>query len=234
MEYRALMVGLTDKLRLYLQMQLEGHGLQIETIPTIQEANYKLGKNIYHLLMTDLDYLRSIGKVGWLGRVRRISYLPVVVLSQNPEHDASGVVEFGADLCISVEQSFSSIADLAYAQFRRYIAYNHYRAPISAAVPAFQIGDIYIDPARRAVEVRGKPVELRTREFSLLLYFMRNPGIVLTADQICENAWGTTGIYSSGISGPVRLLRQAIEVDPQNPVYIQTIRCVGYRLAVKR
>lgn len=233
MEYLALAVGITDKLRQYLQAQLGEYDLQIETISTIHEAGCKLSKKVFHLLIVDLNYLRSIGQTGWLGRVRRTSYLPVVVLSRDPEQDVNGVVEYGADLCIASEQSVSVIADLVYAQFRRYVSYNHYKAPVSTTVAAFQIGDICIDPARRTVEVRGQSVNLRPREFSLLLYFMRNPTIVLTTEQICENAWRIEGIYERNVSGSIYILRQAIEIDPQNPVYIQTVYRVGYRFTVK-
>lgn len=89
--------------------------------------------------------------------------------------------------------------------------------------------DIYIDPARRKVEVRGQPVSLRPREFSLLLYFMRNPKIVLTSEQICEHAWEMEGSYNQGVSGPISILRKAIEADKSNPRYIRTVPGVGYR-----
>ena len=96
-------------------------------------------------------------------------------------------------------------------ELRRYTEYNHYNDPGGAGVSSFQVGDIFIDPARRQVEVHGHLVSLRPREFSLLLYFMRNPRIVLTAEQICEHAWEMEGSYNRGVSGPVALLRKAIE-----------------------
>lgn len=90
-------------------------------------------------------------------------------------------------------------------------------------------GDFFIDPARRIVEVCGRLVNLRPREFSLLLYFMRNPHIVLTSEQICEHAWGMEGSYNQGVAHPIRLLRKAIEPDPPKPIYIETVHRVGYR-----
>ena len=75
------------------------------------------------------------------------------------------------------------IADLAWAQLRRYTEYNHYDGPGSLEVSPFQVGDIFIDPPRRIVKVRDQLVDLRPREFALLLYFMRNPDIVLTSAQ---------------------------------------------------
>lgn len=115
------------------------------------------------------------------------------------------------------------IADLAYAQLRRYTEYNHYSDPGKAEIASFQVGDIFIDPARRIVEVRGQLVSLRPREFSLLLYFMRNPNIVLTSEQICEQAWGMEGSYNQGVSGPIAILRKSIEPDKSQPHYIKTV-----------
>lgn len=105
---------------------------------------------------------------------------------------------------------------------------------LADAIP-IQSGDLYIDPTRRIVRVRDKEVSLRPREFSLLWYFVQNPRDVLTAEQICEHAWGMEGSYNRGIAQPIRLLRQAIEPDPEHPIYIETVRRVGYRFtAYKR
>lgn len=233
MKFHALAVGIADDLFRPLQAELTTHDLCIESAPTIQGATHILSQKTFHLLILDFGYLRDVGQTGWLSRIRRSTYLPIVVLSANPEQDANGAVEFGADLCISAEQP-SVAADLAYAQLRRYVAYNHYKDPGGVETVPFQVGGIYIDPARHIVEVRGKPVELRPREFNLLLYFMRNPNIVLTTEQICENAWGTKGIYRHGISGPICILRQAIEANPQKPAFIETVSRVGYRFTVKK
>ena len=103
------------------------------------------------------------------------------------------MIQLGADICISGRCPCSTIANLTYAQLRRYTEYNHYNDPGGAGVSSFQVGDIFIDPARRQVEVHGHLVSLRPREFSLLLYFMRNPRIVLSAEQISEHAWEMEG-----------------------------------------
>ena len=65
-------------------------------------------------------------------------------------------------------------------------------------------------------------------EFLLLHYFMRNPRIVLSTEQICDHAWGNEGSYANGVSGPIAILRKAIEPDPTHPVYIQTVKSMGY------
>lgn len=228
LEYSVLALGLSDVLLMSLKETIQ-YKLSFSEVLTVQEASRLLVHQIFHLLIVDLDYLRSIRQSGWLADIRHISFVPVIVLSDTPEQDTNGMVRLGADMCISGKQPPSIIADLAYAELRRYTEYNHYNDPGKAETAPFQLGDIFIDPPRRRVEVRNTEVHLRPREFSLLLYFMRNPKIVLTSEQICEHAWGMEGSYNQGVSHPVRLLRKAIEPDPEHPVYIETVRRVGYR-----
>ena len=231
MEHNALAIGLPNKVLAELKDRIFRYHYRLHFTEsfTVREAGWLLGQQTFHLLIADLDYLRSMQQSDWLSRIRRNSFVPVVVLSDTPEEDVRELVHFGADMCISGKWPCSLIADLAYAQLRRYTEYNHYSDPGGVEVSAFQIGDIFIDPARRTVEVCGQPVSLRPREFSLLLYFMRNPKIVLTSEQICEHAWEMEGSYNRGVSGPVALLRKAIEPDIANPRYIETIPRIGYR-----
>lgn len=229
MEYGALAVCAGDELLLYLRNRFNPHVLHFESVSTVQEASRKLYEKPFHLLIVDLEYVRSIGQSTWLENIRRISYVPLIVLSNTPEQDSSSMVELGADICISGRKAISVLGDIVFAQFRRYTEYNHRNDPRSVETSSFQSGDFFIDPARRIVEVCGQPVNLRPREFSLLLYFMRNPNIVLTTEQICEQAWGMGGSYNRGISQPIRILRLAIEPNPNEPVYIETVRLVGYR-----
>lgn len=229
MEYNILTIGLSNELCNNLKNLMTQYRLHFLMPPTVQDADRLLNRQMFHLLVIDLEYLRSIRHSDWLARIRWNSFAPIIVLSDFPERDINSVVRFGADICISGKWPYSVIADLAYAQLRRYTEYNHSIGLGKIETSAFQEGDIYIDPARRKVEVRGQQVSLRPREFSLLLYFMQNPNIVLTAEQICEHAWEMEGSYNRGVSGPVALLRKAIEPDITNPRYIETIPRIGYR-----
>lgn len=227
-KYRALAIGLPDELFGGIQSLLTVHGLQIMTAVTLNDASHLLSKQPFHLLIINLEYLRSIRQLDWLTGIRRISYVPMIILSNDPEEDLHPMVQLGADVCTSSQCTHAAIADLAHAQLRRYTEYNYFNGSSSSETAPFQVGDIYIDPPRRIVEVRGQPVDLRPREFSLLLYFMRNPNIVLSSEQICDRAWNMNG-YSNGVAHPIRLLRQAIEPDPKQPIYIHTVRRAGYR-----
>lgn len=229
MTYHALTIGLSDNLFAALKNKLVQYDLHFIASSTIKEASRLLNDGVFHLLIVDLEYLRDIKQTEWLSNFRHISFAPVVILSDSPEEDMSNMINLGMDICVSNKESSSIIADLIHSLFRRYTEYNHCNDPRCSEVASFQRGDIYIDPPRRIVEVRGQLIELRPREFSLLLYFMQNPEIVLSSEQICEQAWGMEIGYDHGVSHPIYVLRQAIEPDPPNPTYIHTVRQVGYR-----
>ena len=227
MEYRTLAIGLSDELFHTLREAVIQYKLQFTASPSVRDASRLLSRQIFHLLIVDADYLRDIQQIDWLNGIRRNSFVPLVVLSGTPEKDTNCMVRLGADICVSGKWPCSMIADLVYAQLRRYTEYNHYSDSSETEPSAFQMGDIFIDPSRQEAVVCGRPVNLRHREFSLLLYFMRNPNIVLTAGQICEHAWGME--YTQPVDRAIHELRKQIEPDPAQPRYIKTVYRVGYR-----
>ena len=165
---------------------LTSYRLYLMPSMTVKDASRLLSQEIFHLLIVDLEYLRSIHQVDWLDGIRRITFVPLIVLSDAPEIDLHPMVQIGVDICAPSKGPYSIIADMALSLLRRYTEYTHYSGPGSIKVSAFRVGDIFIDPPRRIVEVRGQKVNLKHREFSLLLYFMRNPNIVLSSEQICD------------------------------------------------
>ena len=165
---------------------LTSYRLYLMPSMTVKDASRLLSQEIFHLLIVDLEYLRSIHQVDWLDGIRRITFVPLIVLSDAPEIDLHPMVQIGVDICAPSKGPYSIIADMALSLLLRYTEYNHYNGPGSIEVSAFRVGDIFIDPPRRIVEVRGQKVNLKHREFSLLLYFMRNPNIVLSSEQICD------------------------------------------------
>ena len=224
MKYRILTVGLKDNLISWCQTYFSVKGVELRSILNINEVAYILGKETFHLLVLDMDHLRIIGQNGWLLNIRHISFIPIVVLSAMQEADVGPAIEAGADVCFDSNLPPPVISILQWAQLRRYTAYNHFDAPETAP---FQVGDIGIDTSRHLVWVCGRQVTLYPREFSLLLYFMRNPHRILNQEQICKHAWKKE--YPQDIAPSIHMLRKKIEPDPANPIYIKTVYRVGYR-----
>lgn len=225
MKHQILAVGLKDDLFSHCKEHFLKRHTNVKSVLNFSEAVRILEKETIHLLALDMEYLRSIGQSDWIINIRYVSFIPIIVLSDIPEADVGPTIKAGADVCYDNKLPPPVISLLLSAQLRRYTEYNHLRGPETAP---FQVGDIAIDPCRHLVWVCGKEVALRPREFNMLLYFMQNPDIVLTAEQICEHAWGVAGNYNRGISHPIYLLRQAIEPDPAKPIYIKTMYRLGY------
>jgi two-component system, OmpR family, response regulator len=95
---------------------------------------------------------------------------------------------------------------------------------------AIRVGDLMLDPATKSVRRGDHPVKLTPKEFSLLVYFMRHPGEVLTRTQLLEHVWDFAFDGDSNvIEVYVRYLRE--EVDrPFGRKSLETVRGVGYRL----
>ena len=95
MVYKALTIGLTDELLPDLKMLIIQNQSAIcftESF-TAQEASHLLNHQMFHLLIIDLDYLRSIQQTDWLTRIRHNSFVPVIILSNTPEKDINGMVQ---------------------------------------------------------------------------------------------------------------------------------------------
>jgi len=196
---------------------------------TPEEAQKALSIGDYSLIVLDAAALTMECAKAIVERMRLTTYAPILILA--PLEATSILLRAGADICVPNNVPQDSIVSHALALLRRYTQYSQ-ESDCQGSRRVIQKGDFYIDPLRRIVQVRGCPVELRPREFSLLLYFIRNPGIVLTAGQICEHAWDMEDAYNRGILGPIAILRKAIEPDAAHPRYIETIRRVGYRFTV--
>ena len=162
MAYNSLAIGLADNLLTDLQTRIAQYDLSCTVCATVYEATRLLCSQIFHLLIVDLEYLRSVRQTDWLAEVRRISFVPMIVLSNTPEEDVRGMVQLGVDMCISGKHSYSAImeyeclpemhisgkhsysmiAELSFAQLRRYTEYNYYDNPASAETAPFRSGDI--------------------------------------------------------------------------------------------
>src|SRR5215510_4097005 len=99
-----------------------------------------------------------------------------------------------------------------------------------APAPVLRLGDLLLDPARRAVRRGERRITLTTREHALLEYFMRNAGRVLTRPMITEHVWGLDFDPESNVVDVyVGYLRRKIDGEGEHPL-LRTVRGAGYTL----
>jgi len=97
--------------------------------------------------------------------------------------------------------------------------------------PVLQVGDLVLDAATRRVSRRDAPMDLTTKEYSILEYLMRHPNQVLTRTMIAENVWNYDFDNASNvIDVHIRNLRRKID-DPFPAKLIHTVRGAGYRIS---
>jgi two-component system OmpR family response regulator/two-component system alkaline phosphatase synthesis response regulator PhoP len=96
--------------------------------------------------------------------------------------------------------------------------------------PSLSIHGLEIDPARRALTVRGERVEVTRQEFHLLHLLASNPGIVFTRDRLLSKVWqGQAFVTGRSVDTLVKRLRRKVEVDPASPRLIITVWGDGYK-----
>jgi DNA-binding response OmpR family regulator len=93
-----------------------------------------------------------------------------------------------------------------------------------------EFGCYRLDISARRLTRKGKEIELSPKEFDLLAFFIKRQGRALTRDEILNAVWGYDCIVTPrSIDRFVTTLRDKIEPDPSKPVFIHTIRQIGYR-----
>jgi len=90
-----------------------------------------------------------------------------------------------------------------------------------------------VDEGRREVTRHGEPVALTAREFALLQALASQPQRVFTRAQLLERVWGEAYYDDHVVDVHMANLRKRLEDDPAHPRYIETVRGVGYRFAVR-
>jgi two-component system response regulator RegX3 len=96
------------------------------------------------------------------------------------------------------------------------------------------VGPVRLDTERHVVEINGAVAQFPLKEFELLEFLMRNSGRVLTRTQLIDRVWGSDYVGDTKtLDVHIKRLRAKIEADPANPVFIQTVRGLGYKLEDK-
>jgi len=147
--------------------------------------------------------------------------VPILMLTaKGREQDVIQGLNLGADDYITKPFRSGEVVARARAFLRR-------RGP---APTMFRFGECDVDLRARRVLRRGEEIDLTAKEFAMLAYFCTRPGCALSRDVILGAVWGNSVFVTPrSIDRCVATLRSKVEPDPHNPIYIQTIREIGYR-----
>ena len=210
-----------------LAFLLGKEGFEVSVAEDGRAALNLFAKEGADLILLDL-MIPEVSGVDVCRTIRTTSQVPIIMLTaKDAEIDKVVGLELGADDYVTKPYSSRELIARIKAVLRRGISDND----LNGDLDVVSVGPIKLDTARNQASINGAPVGLPLKEFELLEFLMRNAGRVLTRSQLIDRVWG--GDYfgdTKTLDVHIKRLRSKIEADPANPVLIQTIRGLGYKL----
>jgi DNA-binding response OmpR family regulator len=197
---------------------LRKKGYSIETVETGNEAITRLAEMDPDLVVLNAASMRTNGKRICRSIRDQVNGLPIVVITDKQK-------PLGSDICANV------ILPLPFT-LRKLV--NRFSALLPGeGASLLHVGPIRLDLERKQVRCQGREVRLTPRLIHILRILMEHPGEVIEREQLFRELWKTeyTGDTRT-LDVHISWLRRAIEENPRQPVFLKTIRGVGYRLDV--
>jgi DNA-binding response OmpR family regulator len=228
-------------MRLALRMVLEDEDFRV-----VEAGNAAQGMEAFEREQPDLVLLdlRLPDRRGFdvCRELRATSIVPIIIVTANTDtHDFVAGLEAGADDYVTKPVIPKALTARIRAMLRRVAlerSSEEGQPGVSSELSGAEAGPITRLP--HGVEIReaealvlrdGQPIELTKTEFRLLCELAGHPNIVLSRDQLLERVWGYSHLGDGRlVDAHMHRLRNKIEPNPQDPVLIQTVRGIGYKL----
>lgn len=158
---------------------------------------------------------------------------PIIILTaKNAEEEVVQGLKMGADDYITKPFGVSELLARVSAVMRRASGQPEEVKIKEDQSNVISLGQLEIFPDKYEVRLGGQSINLRPKEFEVLLYLAKKPGVVLTRDDLMNVVWGSDYIGGQRtVDVHVSSLRKKLELDPES-VHIDSIRGVGYKLVV--
>jgi two-component system, OmpR family, phosphate regulon response regulator OmpR len=220
-----LVVDDDERLRALLQRYLSSNGYRVTAAGDAADARALMKSIAFDLLVLDV---MMPGESGFdlTKAVREQSQVPILILTARGDaDDRIRGLELGADDYLPKPFEPRELMLRVNALLRRAAP------PATVAHAEVRMGDAVYDPERGQLRCKGKPVHLTSSESALLKLFAANAGRSFSRTDLCTRL----GVaLERSIDVQVTRLRRKIEEDPKLPLYLQTVRGVGYVLVPDR
>lgn len=221
-----------SEIREIIKVLLSGEGYSVTEAKDGTDALTKIKKQEFDLIILDIMMPGMNGYETCQG-IREQSNVPILFLSARTT-DSDKILGFssGGDDYLEKPFSYPELIGRAKALIRRYHVYRGKEQ--QAVVPPKQISvrGLLVDLQREEVFLEGKKIELTSTEYEMLRLLASNRRQVFSAQRLYESVWNDAWYYGANntVMVHIRNLRQKIERDPKNPVFIKTVWGKGYHL----
>lgn len=227
MTYHILVVEDNPEISSIVVKYLEKDGYVPSLAENGLEALAQFSQQYFHLVLLDI-MMPGIDGMQVLKEIRATSDVPVILLTaKGQEPDRIRGFDAGADDYVVKPFSPRELMRRVQVILRRVYGVSE------AQVIHFESLKLYLNQMQ--LTKNDEVVPLTTNEFHLLHIFMRSPGVVLTREQLMQQAYGPDyDGFDRSIDSHIKRLRQKIEDDPKNPKYLQTKYGAGYQFGGDR
>ncbi len=225
---RILIIEDEEKIARFTELELLHEGYEVVKSADGREGLELAEQGGFSLVLLDI-MLPGLNGLEVLRRLRRGSDVPVIMLTaRDAVMDKVSGLDMGADDYVTKPFAIEELLARIRMVLRRREASGGTAAAPAGSDDWLKCGDLSLSPARHEVRFRGEPIELTSREFSLLQTLLENKNIVLSRDSLMERVWGYDYMGETNVVDVyVRYLRSKID-EVYGAAVIQTVRGVGY------
>lgn len=227
MATRILVVDDESTIRTLIEYNLTQEGFQVDTAEDGDGALQMAQTTNYDLILLDLMLPGKDGlTVTKTLRQEKIATPIIMLTAKDSETDKIVGLELGADDYVTKPFSVKELLARIHAVLRRIQDPSE-----KTAAEVITFGPLTVDVDGLQASLRGEPLTLTPKEFDVLAYLVKRPNRVISREHILDAVWGVEyPTETRTVDMQISHLRDKIEPNPKEPVYLQTVRGFGYKL----
>lgn len=229
MEYKILAVDDDKEILNAIEIYLTNEQMKVFKATNGREALEVLEREpdmhliIMDLMMPEMDGIHAILKI------RQDKEIPIIVLSAKSEDkDVVLGLNIGADDYITKPFNFLELVARVKSNLRRYTKFGTFQQTRDELF----IRGLYLNKKTKQVTLNDVPIKLTPIEFKILQLLMENPDTIFSIEEIYEKVWNEPFLNSENtVAVHIRRIREKIEVNPKEPIYLKVVWGVGYKIS---